>query len=339
MKVRQHPTNPAWFQIDIGYGKNRERLAYDGTYEDAVEFGTLRAAAKRPATATCFDRVTTLIDRYLDAYKIDHQAGGYRNQCKVAKHIRGFFGAMLVQNITVQKVEDYKQARIATGVKPVTVQKELCLLSGLFKWCVDMNLIDEPPCRIKKFRTKMIAPPEIRLPSREELESVVAEIPAKFRGLFALMLNYGLRTAEAFKLTANSYNIERQILAVTGKGGKVRYIPIVDEQTHLELKFRAENAKHGFLWYSVRSNGAFVDLRVQLQNATARAGVGDHVYNHLLRHGCFTELVGVADLKTVMALSGHAQLSTLQRYLTVRNERLVDAMKQHMGGKNKLSEA
>ena len=57
--------------------------------------------------------------------------------------------------------------------------------------------------------------------------------------------------------------------------------------------------------------------------AGSRAGLGERVYPHVLRHSCATHMVDRgADIRVVQELLGHASLSTTQVYTRVSAARL-----------------
>lgn len=322
MSVRPHPTRKGAWYIDLGYGKSRERIPFEGTREDALAYEAERKKVMRPAKASCFETVNTLIDRYLESYKMDHQPDGYTTQVIRCQHLKPFFGRMLLQNISAQDIERYKQKRLDDGVKPSTINKELCAISGLFKWAEEMQILDNPPCRIKKFPGKLTKAPIPKVPTRDEIDRILAEVPAKKRGLFELMFYLGLRRSEAFKLKAENINVERRIMIVKGKGGKERVVPIIDDGMLAELKHRCETTKSGYLWESHLTGTHFKDIRGALKQAAKRAGVQDRVYAHLLRHGCGTETLENGDLRDVQVLLGHSSVQTTEIYTHIRQDRL-----------------
>jgi hypothetical protein len=142
MSVRPHPTREGAWYIDLGYGKNRERIPFAGSKEDALLYEAERKKVKRPVNASCFELVNTLIDRYLDSYKLEHQDAGYKTQIIRCQHLKPFFGRMLLQNISAQEVEKYILASYWKTKSHLLQSKELCALSGLFKWLKKCKLLN-----------------------------------------------------------------------------------------------------------------------------------------------------------------------------------------------------
>ena len=326
MSVRPHPTRAGAWYIDLGYGKNRERIPFEGTKEEALNYEAERKMVMRPVKASCFETVNVLLDRYLDSYKLEHQATGHATQVIRCQHLKPFFGKMLLQNISAVHVERYKQGRVAASIKAATINKELCALSGLFKWAEEMGIIEAPPCRIKKFPGKMTKAPVPHVPSREEIDKIIAEVPAKKRGLYELMFYLGLRRNEALTLRKENVNLKRQAITVKGKGGKERTIPVMDDEMLAELKLRCETTKSGYLWESHLTGTCFVDIRGSLKAAAKRAGVDDRVYAHLLRHACGTETLETGSLRDVQVLLGHTSSKTTEIYTHIRQDRLKRVM-------------
>lgn len=330
MSVTLHPTKgPGHWYIDIGYGKNRKRIPYEGTKEDALDYEKSKRRSRGLATVNTDPRLREISEDYLRTYELDHLPEGTARQKRSVATIVDYFGIYNLSSITPALIEQYKYKRLET-VKPVTINKELCALSGIIKWARDENKIETIP-RIKKFPPKLTTSPIADIPLRVNILEILPHIPEKIRGLFRMMFFYGLRSGEARNLKTENINLSAKTFWVKGKGGKIRSLPIMDDETYNELEQRCKQATNGWLWYSPRVKGPYKDIGESLKRAAKKAGIPTNMYPHLLRHGAATELVGITDLRTAQAILGHSTIVTTEKYLHVRQHRMSEALAGHSG--------
>lgn len=330
MSVRPHPTKGAGFwYIDIGYGKTRVNIPFEGSKEEALDCEKSARRSRGFVTNSTDPRLRTISEDYLRTYKLDHLPEGYSRQKRSVATIVEFFGPFNLSSISPALIEQYKYKRLET-VKPITINKELCALSGIFKWARDEGRIEQIP-RIKKFPPKLTTSPIADIPMRVNVLEILPFIPEKIRGLFRMMFFFGLRSGEARTLRVENINLAARTFWVKGKGGKTRTLPIQDEETFAELEARCKNATNGWLWYSPRSKGPYTDIGESLKRAAVKAGVPTNMYPHLLRHCCATELVGITDLRTAMAILGHSTIVVTEKYQHVRQDRISEALAGHSG--------
>jgi integrase/recombinase XerD len=149
--------------------------------------------------------------------------------------------------------------------------------------------------------------------------------------LIELMYATGLRVSELTTLPLQAINTDVGYVLATGKGGKQRIIPMGDMalqklRTYLETA-RAQLAK-GRASDRIFVNRSGDGLTRQgcwklLKNYVRRAGIKRSVSPHMLRHSFATHLLERgADLRSVQAMLGHADLSTTQIYTEVTRHRL-----------------
>jgi integrase/recombinase XerC len=155
---------------------------------------------------------------------------------------------------------------------------------------------------------------------------------ARDTAVLALLYGSGLRISEALSLKRREAPIKgRDMLRVTGKGGKTRVVPVlpivreaVAEYLRLcPLKIGADDP----LFVGVRGKQLSPRL-IQLRIARARAllGLPETATPHALRHSFATHLLGAgADLRAIQELLGHASLSTTQGYTEVDRAHLLKA--------------
>lgn len=154
-------------------------------------------------------------------------------------------------------------------------------------------------------------------------------VAARDMAVISLCYGAGLRISEALSLTKS--DLESATLRVTGKGGKVRMVPLIAPvrqaiDTYLGLapfKLWPEDP----LFRGVRG-GVLSPRLIQMRMAQLRSALGlpPSATPHALRHSFATHLLGKGgDLRAIQELLGHASLSTTQIYTQVDTEHLLQS--------------
>ena len=144
----------------------------------------------------------------------------------------------------------------------------------------------------------------------------------------------GMRVGELCSLRLQDVDFYNSSILVRGKGGKERYLPIHEhvrsalldyiEFSRNELLKKNKKGHTDILFLNYRG-GALTDrgVRVILNSINSRAANDLRISPHMLRHSFATHLLdGGADLRSVLALLGHENLSTTQIYTHVSKEQL-----------------
>lgn len=165
------------------------------------------------------------------------------------------------------------------------------------------------------------------------------------KAILELLFSTGLRVSELCSLTSE-IDLNSDELSIRGKGGKVRVV------------FMSEDAKNAVRKYlSARkdmSNALFIQItnpitktsskkkekldanpltkrsveRIVKQHAI-KAGISKKVTPHVMRHMFATDLLGNgADLRSLQAILGHANIGTTQIYTHVTDKHLRDIHKK-----------
>ena len=151
--------------------------------------------------------------------------------------------------------------------------------------------------------------------------------------LLMLLYGCGLRISEALSLRADHLPLT-DWLQITGKGGKMRDIPIL-EAVREAVQKAADSCPfqpHGEEAFFRSARNAPLNARaVQrlVEKLRLQLGLPAHTTPHALRHAFATHLLaGGGDLRAIQQLLGHASLSTTQRYTDVDEQGLIDIHKQ-----------
>ncbi|MCZ8185109.1 MAG: tyrosine recombinase XerC [Beijerinckiaceae bacterium] len=187
--------------------------------------------------------------------------------------------------------------------------------------------------RIRKGLPRPLAPQDARATAATATRAGEAREPwilARDAAVFALLYGGGLRISEALSLKRrDAPRSAGDVLTITGKGGKVRQVPvlplIVDSiATYLALS-PWKTGPEGPLFLGAKG-GPLSPRIIQLAMEGLRGALGlpDSATPHALRHSFATHLLARGgDLRTIQELLGHASLSTTQVYTEVDTARLM----------------
>jgi integrase/recombinase XerC len=157
-------------------------------------------------------------------------------------------------------------------------------------------------------------------------------ILARDAAVLALLYGCGLRISEALGLKrAEMPDPGRgDAITVTGKGSKVRMVPLLAQVAKLVAEYIAlcpyELPLDGPLFLGAKG-GPLSPRIIQLAMAHLRGALGlpETATPHALRHSFATHLLARGgDLRAIQELLGHASLSTTQVYTAVDTERLLE---------------
>jgi len=215
--------------------------------------------------------------------------------------------------------------------------RTLVAVRGLHRFLVLEGATDTDPAQ-------GVAPPKVprRLPkaiSINDVENLLSTAslggtPATLRDRAMLEVLYGAgaRIGEAVGLDLDDIDLEQGSVRLVGKGSKERVVPL---GSYAREAVRAYTVR-ARPWMALRGKGTpalFLNQRggrlsrqgawAAIHAAAERAGLGDKVSPHTLRHSFATHMLdGGADIRVVQELLGHASVTTTQIYTMVTVQRL-----------------
>jgi integrase/recombinase XerD len=127
------------------------------------------------------------------------------------------------------------------------------------------------------------------------------------------LLDTGLRVSELIKLQPTDIFWQRGYLAIKGKGGKERIVPMTERvRALLEHHFALFN-EVGFTSETARNI---------VRRIAERAKIAAHVTPHILRHTFAVDALNKGvDIKAVQEVMGHSSITTTEEYLQYTQER------------------
>lgn len=226
-----------------------------------------------------------------------------------------------------EQVARYLLALHQQGLGPRSVARHLSALRGLYRFLVREGSIGLDPTE------HLEAPrPPRRLPrtlSPKEAAALVESPPTddplgvRDRALLELLYATGMRASECLALRIEDVNLTAGYAVCTGKGDRQRLVPVGAQALHWVRAYLktarpalARRTDPGTLFV----NRAGRPLSRQglwgiIKKAARRAGVRAAVSPHTLRHSFASHLLERgADLRSIQAMLGHADISTTQIY-------------------------
>jgi integrase/recombinase XerC len=141
------------------------------------------------------------------------------------------------------------------------------------------------------------------------------------RAMFELLYSSGLRLSELVGLDTQDVDLRDATVRVTGKGGKVRIVPVGRQAREaiaawLDVRQGLAVVDEAAMFVSRRGDrlsGRSVQSRMDYWGR--RLGLDVPVHPHMLRHSFASHLLeSSGDLRAVQELLGHANISTTQVY-------------------------
>jgi integrase/recombinase XerD len=215
--------------------------------------------------------------------------------------------------------------------------RTLVAVRGLHRFLVMEGATDTDPA-------VGVAPPRVpkRLPkaiSVKDVETLLLtaslggiSTTLRDRAMLEVLYGAGARIGEAVGLDLDDIDLEQGSVRLVGKGSKERVVPL-GSYARDAVRAYTVRARPSMALRGKGTPAIFLNLRggrlsrqgawAVIHAAAQRAGLGDKVSPHTLRHSFATHMLdGGADIRVVQELLGHASVTTTQIYTMVTVQRL-----------------
>ncbi len=258
----------------------------------------------------------------------------------------GFSKIKQPDEITEEKIREFRlwlnrQKGTAGTMERKTQNYYLIALRAFLKFLAKKGVSALPPERIELAKVPdrsldLIVASELerllKAPSGSDLKS------QRDRAIMELLFSTGLRVSELCALNAD-IDLSRDEFSVRGKGDKVRVVFLSSSaKTAVSVYLKARKDMEEPLFVSYGRGGSAggrltprsIELLVKFY--AVKAGITAKVTPHILRHSFATDLLeNGADLRSVQALLGHANIQTTQVYTHVTDKHLREIHKAFHG--------
>ena len=221
------------------------------------------------------------------------------------------------------------------GRSPRSVARWLVAVRGFYAWLQGVGAIEESPAaRLESPRLWSTLPKVLDGADVERLLAAPSGTDPRAwrdRAMLEVLYATGLRVSELVGLRLGDVHLDAGYVRCLGKGSKERVVPLGGEASAAVRGYLGE--PRNTLLAGRRSDVLFVGRSGKaltrqgfwklLKAHARRAGIDASLSPHVVRHSFATHLLeNGADLRSVQALLGHADISTTQIYTHVNRHRL-----------------
>ena len=254
----------------------------------------------------------------------------------LSAHLGGPQGRAALARVGLREMRAWMAHERGRGTTARSLARSLSAVKSFYRWLADRDGFDATQVlsiRSPRYRRKLPRPlaPQAagEVIATTEAQAPDAWVGARDAAVVTLLYGCGLRISEALSLRGADAPL-RDVLRITGKGGKERLVPVLPVAKAAVDTYLARSPwplePEAPLFRGVRG-GALNPRLVQraMERARLQLGLPATATPHAMRHSFATHLLNAGgDLRAIQELLGHASLSTTQAYTAVDTARLLE---------------
>lgn len=228
------------------------------------------------------------------------------------------------ERLTPAEVRGWVSALHRRGLSGKSIQRALSALRTFFRYLLREKTVTHNPANgVSAPRPTRRLPRTLTTDQAARLVTLDARDPlaTRDRALLELLYSSGLRLSELVGLNLSELDLSAGIVRVTGKGRKVRDVPVGAKARDALQRWLTLRAS----WTGPDETAVFVTpqgrrlggraVQARLQEWAKRQEMGVPVHPHMLRHSFASHVLeSSGDLRAVQEMLGHANISTTQIY-------------------------
>lgn len=230
--------------------------------------------------------------------------------------------------LSKQKFSERSQARWISSIK------------AFFKYLVEEEVRnDNPSSLLEGPKLGLYLPDTLSLTDIEKIIDAIeknSDLGKRNHCIIEVLYGCGLRVSELIDIKISNINFKEKYIKVSGKGNKVRLVPLAQYTAKLlkgyinEVRSKLKiNKKHeDTLFLNSRGTSmSRVIVFIIIKELTDKAGVSKKISPHTFRHSFATHLLqNGADLRFIQEMLGHSSITTTGIYTHLKTEELRDVI-------------
>lgn len=270
--------------------------------------------------------VDKLCDKFLQYSEFNKRS--YKQDKSRVKVIREYFKrCKYINNIKLDDIEQFKRYLLNRGLKEVTVNRYLEVISKMFNIAIRNDWTKKNPIE-QDVKFSLKNDNKFRCLSLKEQNKLLEVVKGTYlEGIIIFALNTGLRKADILSLMwedIKSYNDKVMHLYI-GKSNKCIDMPCT-KMLYDFLERTPIEDRHGAIFINPLTKRQVKEIKRAWKTAKRKAGIENFRF-HDIRHTVATRLVNAGvPLPTVQKVMTHSDITTTMRYVHTPSEEMYKAM-------------
>lgn len=266
---------------------------------------------------------------------------------RLMMHLVPVIGDRPLSKISTFDVERYKKLRLEQDAqhnvtkdgritirgktKPGTINRELAALSHLFTKAIEWGWLEHKPAVLKRLKENSGRITYLTVDQIERLlKSAQEDQNIQIYPFILIGLETSMRRSEIFGIRREHIDLQKRTIYIPKAKAGAREQPITAHLADFLTEY-VKSLQPGTPWIfssPAAKEGHTVNLDKPFRRVVANAGLDPkQVVRHTLRHTAITHLVQAGvDLPTVKRISGHKNLSMVERYSHQNGTHIESAM-------------
>lgn len=317
-------------QIRRSSGVKNKQDAMDIASAYRTQLAKGEVGIKEPEPAKPIPKFSAAMKDFLEWSEQEYAAhpSSHRRYLTSSKALIRYFGSQSIGKITSDDVENFKtwrarqkkaaqgkkgnRTKLATQIRPATVNRELALLHHLFTR-LDELVPRNPVSKVKKLDENN---QQERVLNREEEKLYLMAASQPLQDIAVLMLETGMRPEEVCRIRRENVHLDQgYIFNPFGKTKAARRKVWLNEIASAVISRRLDKAEGEHLFPGRVKNKPIVKVNAAHVSALRRCNVARfRLYD--LRHTWATRAAQAGvDIVTLAAMLGHSRLAMVTRYV------------------------
>jgi len=238
---------------------------------------------------------------------------------KHLRWLRPHLDPLYLQEISKDRVDRVREAKVESGVRNGTVNRMLALVRSILNRCVgEWEWLDKAPF----VRMLPEGQRRVRWLTPEEVDRLVSELPEHLRSMVRFALATGLRDHNIVDLQWDQIDMPRKcawVHADQAKGKRALAVPLSEEALAV---ITAQIGKHQIHVFTYQGQPVTRANNHAWRKALARAGIEDFRFHDLRHTWASWHVQSGTPLHVLQELGGWAHIQMVQRYAHLSAEHL-----------------